>query len=101
MVPNKGQLQYSSYIINLIIKALIYSKGISKFKRELIGVSDQAVFKQFCKKGFMGKLYNIVKYIIRTLGRHKDFAKYQAEASAKDKLFNPTKLLLIKDRGIQ
>ena len=49
----------------------------------------------------MGKLYNIIKYIIRTLGHYKDFTKYQAEASAKDELFNYIELLLIKDEGVQ
>ena len=49
----------------------------------------------------MGKLYNIIKYIIQTLGCYKDFAKYQVEASAKDKLFNYIELLLIKDGGVQ
>jgi hypothetical protein len=39
-VLNKGRLQYSGYIINLIVKALIYGEGVSKFKRELISASD-------------------------------------------------------------
>ena len=49
----------------------------------------------------MGKLYDIIKYIIQTLGYYKDFAKYQVKASAKNKLFNYIELLLIKDGGIQ
>ena len=27
------------------------------------------------QKGFVGKVYNIVKYIMRLIGRRKDFAK--------------------------
>jgi hypothetical protein len=45
MVPNKGQLQCNSHIINFIVKALIYNKGVNKFKREFISTSDQAIFK--------------------------------------------------------
>ena len=74
--PNKGRLRCNGHIINLIVKALIYGEGVSKFERELIGASDQAVFEQFCKKGFVGKLHNIVKYIMRTPGRREDFAEY-------------------------
>ena len=49
----------------------------------------------------MGKLHNIIKYIMWTPGHCKDFAKYQAEASTKDELFNYAELLLIKDRGVR
>jgi len=27
------------------------------------------------EKGFVGKIYNIIKYIMRLTGRHKDFAE--------------------------
>ena len=36
----------------------------------------------------MGKIYNIVKYIMRLIGRRKDFAKNQAKVYIKDDLFN-------------
>ena len=48
----------------------------------------------------MGKIYNIIKYIIRLTGRREDFTKNQAKACIKDDLFNQAKLLLIKDGGV-
>ena len=48
----------------------------------------------------MGKVYNIIKYIMRLAGHHKDFAKNQLNAYIEDKLFNYVELLLIKDRGV-
>ena len=36
----------------------------------------------------MGKIYNIIKYIMQLIGRWKDFAKNQAKARIKDDLFN-------------
>ena len=48
----------------------------------------------------MGKLHNIIKYIIQILSCYKDFAEYQAKANAEDKLFNYVELLLIKDGGV-
>jgi hypothetical protein len=53
------------------------------------------------QKGFIGKVYNIVKYIIRSTGRRKDFAKNQLNACIEDELFNHTELLLIKDGGVR
>ena len=40
------------------------------------------------EKGFIGKIYNIIKYIMQLIGYQEDFAKNQAEAYIKDNLFN-------------
>ena len=53
------------------------------------------------QKGFVGKVYNIIKYIMQSTGRHKDFTKNQLNAYIENQLFNYTELLLIKDRGVQ
>ena len=52
------------------------------------------------QRGFVGKLYNIIKYIMRSTRRYKDFAKNQTKACIKDDLFNQAELLLIKDGGV-
>ena len=53
------------------------------------------------QKGFIGKIHNIVKYIIRSTGRREDFAGWQLEACIEDELFDHTELLLIKDGGVR
>ena len=53
------------------------------------------------EKGFLGKIYNIVKYIMRLTGRREDFAENQAEACIEDDLFDQAELLLIKDGGVR
>ena len=63
-IPKREQLQYISHILNLTIKALIYGKGVSKLKHLLISVSDEAKFNLMRQKGAIGKVYNIIKYII-------------------------------------
>jgi hypothetical protein len=40
LVPKKERLQYIGHIINLIIKALLYSKGVSKLEYLLINTSN-------------------------------------------------------------
>ena len=53
------------------------------------------------QKGFVGKVHNIVKYIMRSTGRRKDFAENQLKAYMEDELFDHAELLLIKDGGVQ
>ena len=84
----KERLWYIGYIINLIIKALICGKGVSKLKCLIIGASDYIKFNLIQQRDFIGKLYNIIKYIIRSTRRYKDFAKNQTKACIKDNLFN-------------
>jgi len=40
-----SRLRYLSYIINLVIKALLFSKGISKLKRKLASALYNKAFK--------------------------------------------------------
>ena len=44
---NKDQvcLRCIGHIINLIVKALLFGKGISKLEQELCGASDKDIFK--------------------------------------------------------
>ena len=100
-VPKKERLRCVGHIINLIVKALIYGKGVSKLERLLIGASDQVKFDLMRQKGFVGKVHNIVKYIMRSTGRRKDFAENQLEACTEDELFDHAELLLIKDGGVR
>jgi hypothetical protein len=63
-VAKNKQLWCVGHIINLIIKALIYSKGISKLKYLMISMSEHVKFNFMWQRGFIGKVYNIVKYIM-------------------------------------
>jgi len=58
-----SRLRCLSYIINLVIKALLFSKGVSKLKRKLAGTLYNKVFKIWNSIGLIGKLYNIYVYI--------------------------------------
>jgi len=87
-VAKKERLWCVGYIINLIVKTLIYGKGVSKLKRLIIGASEHVKFNLIWQRGSVGKVYNIIKYIMRLIRRYKDFTKNQAKAYIKDKLFN-------------
>ena len=40
------------------------------------------------EKGFTGKIYNIIKYIMRLIGDWEDFIKNQAKVYIEGNLFN-------------
>ena len=87
-MAKKERLRCVGHIINLIVKALIYGKGVSKLERLMIGASDYIKFDLMRQRGFVGKLHNIVKYIMRSTKRYKDFAENQTEAYIEDDLFD-------------
>ena len=74
-MAKKERLWCVGHIINLIIKALIYGKGVSKLKRLMISASEYVKFDLMRQRGSVGKVYNIVKYIMRSIKHYKDFAK--------------------------
>ena len=74
-IPKRERLRYIGYILNLTVKALIYGKGVGKLKRLLINASDEAKFNLMRQRGAVGKVYNIVKYIMRSTACREDFTK--------------------------
>jgi len=70
------RLFYAGHIINLVVKAILFREGISRFKRDLIGASDQETFELWRKFGVIGKVHNIVKYIMRSDQRRQELEKH-------------------------
>jgi hypothetical protein len=64
-----SRLRCLGYIINLVIKALLFGKGVSKLERKLAGALYDDVFKIWNSIGPIGKLYNICVYINYNLTR--------------------------------
>jgi hypothetical protein len=72
-------LRCLSYIINLVIKALLFGKGVSKLKRKLAGALYNKTFKIWNGIGLIGKFYNICVYINHNLTRMTAFRECQEE----------------------
>ena len=70
LLPGKISEQDHGYclghIINLIIQAILFGKGLSCFQKDLAGAGDNEVFKIWRACGVIGKVHNIVKYIMRS-----------------------------------
>ena len=69
-------LRCLGYIINLVIKALLFGKGVSKLKQKLAGASYDKTFKIWNSIDPIGKLYNICIYINHNLIRMTAFREY-------------------------
>jgi len=73
------RLRCLGYIINLVIKALLFSKSVSKLKRKLAGALYNNAFKIWNSIGPIGKLHNIYIYINHNLIRITTFRECQEE----------------------
>lgn len=95
----KQRLRCAGHIINLVVKAMLFGKGIGKFLRELGAVKDADTFKLWRTRGPIGKLHNIVKYINRSDQRRQEFLKEQATVTLpNDEIFEYE---LVGDGGIR
>jgi hypothetical protein len=75
-----SRLRCLGHIINLVVKALLFGKGVSKVERELAGASSEECFKIWNKQGPIGKLHNICIYINTNSTRQTAFKDCQGEA---------------------
>ncbi|KAI8406405.1 hypothetical protein FOFC_13875 [Fusarium oxysporum] len=96
--PDWRRLRCSGHVINLVVRAILYGKGVSKAERQLQCCNDQESFSIWRQRGVIGKVHNIVRYITRSDQRRQHFETLQAEALQDDELFS---LQLIKDGGIR
>ena len=63
------------HIINRIVKAIMFGEGISNFECQLNGASDKYTFDIWRKIGVIGRVHNVVIYIMRSLLRCQELAK--------------------------
>jgi len=73
------RLRCLGYIINLVIKALLFGKSVSKLERKLAGALYNNAFKIWNSIGPIGKLHNICIYINYNLTRIIIFRECQEE----------------------
>jgi hypothetical protein len=94
------RLRCAGHIFNLVTKAILFGKGVSKWQRKLLGASDDESFRLWREKGPIGRLHNFVKFIGRSDQRRTEFAALQvAQAAAKgEKIFI---YQLISDGGVR
>ncbi|TKA67460.1 hypothetical protein B0A49_09354 [Cryomyces minteri] len=100
-LPMKAHLRCMGHIINLVVQAILFGKGINTSKRELLGCSDKDRFTLWKQLHAIGKIHNTVRDILRSEARRRDFAECQQEAAFEDELFDWVELMLVVDGGVR
>ena len=95
------RIRCAGHIIQLIIKAVIYGKGLSKFELELAQAAPQDQFNMFRQYGVVGKLHNFVNAILASHKRREAFKALQQELSDDDPLWAFGTLNLVRDGGVR
>lgn len=62
----ESRLRCQGYVLNLVVTALLYGKGVSAFQKQLVEAADHKVSELWREKGAIGRLHNIVTYITRS-----------------------------------
>ena len=99
--PDKHRIRCAGHIINLVVKAFIYGKGVSKFELELSRAAPREQFELYRKRGIVGKLHNFVNAVLSSHKRRELFTGIQKEMSQDDPLWSFGTLQLVQDGGIR
>jgi hypothetical protein len=95
---HEQRLRCFGHVVNLVVKALLFGEGLTRFTKELKDASDFHDFRIRRNKGAIGKLHNLVVYITRSNQRVQAFNRAQSDAADDLLVFY---LRLRKDTGIR
>jgi hypothetical protein len=71
------RLRCFGHIINLVVKALLFSNASPSLQEQLGEAGDEGAFNVWREQGAIGKLHNIVYYITRSDSRRRAFEAAQ------------------------
>jgi hypothetical protein len=94
-------IRCAGHIINLVVKATVYGKGVSKFEEQLAAATPMDQFKLFRKLGAVGKLHNFVNALCASHKHREAFNNTQKQYNEDKLLYNCTPLQLIQDGGVR
>lgn len=79
-VTRQSRLRCVGHMLNLIVKALLFGKGVSGLERQLRSASDDERFEIWRKHSFIGKLHNFSVWINRSDQRREQLKRYILQA---------------------
>jgi hypothetical protein len=94
------QLRCAGHIINLIVKATIYGKGVGRWEEELAAAAPIDQFELWRKLGVVGKLHNFVNAVCASHKRHELFNNIQREWNNEESIYFYNTLHLRQDGGV-
>ena len=71
------RIRCAGYIINLVVKAIIYGNGVSQLERDLAKAPPKTQFSIFRKHSIVGKVHNLVNAILASNKRREAFLEIQ------------------------
>lgn len=96
----RHRVRCAGHIINLIVKATIYGKGVSRWEEQLAATAPRAQFQLFRKIGVVGRLHNFVNAICISHKRREAFNEVRQEVN-NELLYTFNTLELRQDDGIR
>jgi len=85
--PDEHQMSCFGHIVNLVVKAVLFGKGMNTLQKELAGASNKGQFDIWRNQGPIGKLHNIVVYVNRSESRQYAFHEAQRACSVTEPLY--------------
>lgn len=96
-----SRIRCAGHIIAIVVKAVIYGKGVSKFEAELAQAAPGEQFELHRRYGVVGKLHNFVNAVLVSHKRRELFKAVQIELADEDPLWTFGTLNLVQDGGIR
>lgn len=96
--PAQCRLRCWGHTVNLVVKALLFGEGLTAFQKELSDAGDDESFDIWRRQHAIGKLHNIVRYIMRSDQRVQMFNEAQRDIADDITTFC---YRLVKDTGIR
>lgn len=100
-LKRRARLRCVGHIFNLIVKAILYGRGITDFEKRILGCSDREHFDLWRRLGAIGKIHNFVKWILRSTQRREEFCAEQRLVMEDDEIFDWQEKVLLKDGGVR
>ncbi|OBS15027.1 hypothetical protein FPOA_14049 [Fusarium poae] len=75
-INRESRLRCVGHMLNIIVKALLFGKGVSKLEKQLRAASDDERFEIWRKQSCIGKLHNFCVWINRSDQRPERLKQY-------------------------
>jgi hypothetical protein len=100
-LTSSNRIRCAGHIINLVVKATLYGKGMSRFEAQLAAAPLVEQYEIFRSHGVVGKLHNFVNAVCASHKRRELFLLLQKEPRNDDGLYTYNTLQLRQDGGVR
>jgi hypothetical protein len=99
-ITANNRIRCAGHIINLVVKATIYGKGVSEWEERLAEAAPRDQFHLWRNLGVVGRLHNFVNAVCASHKRRELFSTVQSEVN-NELLYSFNTLELRQDGGVR